>query len=87
MIPARELLADMLLEANQNEEALAAYEADLLKQPNRFNGIYGAARAAQKLNNTAKANHYYKLLTTVASSNDANRRELAIARSSLSATQ
>lgn len=87
VIPARELLADMLLEANQNEEALAAYEADLLKQPNRFNGIYGAARAAQKLNNTAKANHYYKLLTTVASSNDANRRELAIARSSLSATQ
>ena len=47
-LPARELLGDMLLEMGQPAEALAAYEASLREAPNRFNSLYGAARAAER---------------------------------------
>jgi tetratricopeptide (TPR) repeat protein len=46
-IPAREMLADLLLEMNRPEQGLAEYQADLKLNPNRFNGLYGAARAAE----------------------------------------
>ena len=46
-LPARELLGDMLLEIGRPAEALAAYEASLREAPNRFNSLYGAARAAE----------------------------------------
>lgn len=83
VIPARELLADMLLQSNKAKEALLAYEDDLLKQPNRFNGLYGAAKASEMSNNTSKAKHYYKLLTDVASVTETTRPELVTARSFL----
>ena len=46
-IPAREMLANMLLELNRPQEALAEYEQSMKVDPNRFNGLYGAARAAE----------------------------------------
>src|SRR5437899_5565423 len=46
-IPAREMLADMLLDMKRPEQALTEYEADLKFNPNRFDGLYGAARAAE----------------------------------------
>jgi hypothetical protein len=58
IIPARELLGDMLLEMNKNQEALAAYELDLEKHPKRFNGLYGAIVAAERLNQGEKAKRY-----------------------------
>ena len=54
-LPARELLGDMLLEMGQPAEALAAYEASLREAPNRFNSLYGAARAAERSQNTDRA--------------------------------
>ena len=42
VLPARELLGDMLIESQQNEKALQAYEEVLKKSPNRFNSLYGA---------------------------------------------
>jgi len=45
-IPARELLGEMLLEMNKPSLALEAFELDLKKNPNRRNGLYGAAIAA-----------------------------------------
>ena len=48
ILPARELLGDLLLEIHQPQQALAEYEASLRVAPNRFNAIYGAAQAASK---------------------------------------
>ena len=46
-MPAREMLADMLLEMKRPEQALAEYKGDLKFNPKRFNGLYGAAQAAE----------------------------------------
>jgi cytochrome c-type biogenesis protein CcmH/NrfG len=45
---ARELLGDMYFEAGDFSRALKAYEADLERHPNRFNGLYGAGLALKK---------------------------------------
>ncbi len=64
VIPARELLGDMLMAMNKHTDALVAYEGVLKKAPNRFNSLYGAALAAEKLNLTEKAKaHYTQLLS------------------------
>jgi tetratricopeptide (TPR) repeat protein len=61
-IPAREMLADMLLELRQPEKALAEYENSMKIDPNRFNGLAGAAQAAEVAHQAAKANTYYSQL-------------------------
>ena len=76
IIPARELLGDMYLEMGEPAKALAAYEADLEMHPNRFNGIYGAGLAEEKLGNTKKATLYYKQLIAITNSSDSNRPQL-----------
>jgi len=55
ILPARELLGDMLLEAGQPAAALAEYEASFVRDPNRFRGLYGAARAANAAGDRDKA--------------------------------
>ncbi len=80
VIPARELLGDMLLEMNKPGKALQAYAANLQNRPNRFNGLYSAGVASEKINNVEKAKYYYHQLTTIASSINANRLELKKAR-------
>ncbi|MCW3089339.1 MAG: hypothetical protein JWP81_408 [Ferruginibacter sp.] len=80
VLPAKELLADMLLQLNKPAEALEAYEADLKKHPNRFNGLYGAALASERINNIEKARYYYRQLATIANSPNVNRSELAAAK-------
>lgn len=76
VIPARELLGDMLLQMNKPDMALAAYEANLKKHPNRFNGLYGAAIAAQRSNNLQKANTYFNQLSGIANSANSKRPEM-----------
>jgi tetratricopeptide (TPR) repeat protein len=61
-IPAREMLADMLLELGQPQAALVEYKQDLKLSPNRFNGLYNAGRAAEALGDEAQANGYYTTL-------------------------
>jgi hypothetical protein len=61
-IPAREMLADMLLELSQPERALAEYEKSMQTDPNRFHGLAGAAGAAKLAHQPAKANAYYAQL-------------------------
>jgi tetratricopeptide (TPR) repeat protein len=58
-IPAREMLAEMLLDMKQPERALAEYEKSMKIDPNRFNGLAGAAQAAALAHQAAKANTYY----------------------------
>ncbi len=62
VLPARELLGEMLLLLNKPGEALAAYEASLKISSNRFNSLYGAAQAAERANNSEKAKSYYSQL-------------------------
>jgi Tfp pilus assembly protein PilF len=53
------MLADMLLELNQPETALVEYEKSMKIDPNRFNGLAGAAHAAEVAHQPAKATTYY----------------------------
>ncbi len=85
ILPARELLADLLLELNQPEQALTEYEASLRAVPNRFNGLYGAAQAAQQVGNTEKAKWYYTELLRVCDQADSLRPELEHAKQFLAA--
>ncbi len=66
MLPARELLADMLLAAGKPEEALSEYEKSQLREPNRYRGLYGAGQAAAQANNRDKARYYFSRLLEMA---------------------
>ncbi|HEX3340418.1 MAG TPA: hypothetical protein VHT68_14740 [Pseudolabrys sp.] len=81
--PARELYGAMLLESGHPEEALAAFEATLKKEPNRLGAYVGAAKAAEKAGDKAKAREYSKKIVSVASDADKARAEVAGARSFL----
>src|SRR5438477_9441541 len=59
VLPAREMLGDLLLELNRSDKALEAYERSLKDSPNRLNGLSGAARAAELTGNRAKAHDYH----------------------------
>jgi tetratricopeptide (TPR) repeat protein len=61
-IPAREMLADMLLELKRPQEALVEYRKALVLSPNRFNGLFNAGRAAEAAGDNAQAQAYYATL-------------------------
>jgi len=79
--PARELLGEMLLEAGNAKDALTAFEATMQKEPNRFRGAFGAARAAEAVGNRAAAAKYYRQVVAIAKGSDNQRPELKRARS------
>jgi tetratricopeptide (TPR) repeat protein len=79
LAPARELYGDMLLERGNAKEALAAYQATMAKEPNRFNGFVGAAKAAVALGDKATARADYEKLIAMADGNS-DRPALAAAR-------
>ena len=83
IVPAYELLGDMLLELDQPVEALAAFEASLQDDPNRFRSLYGAANAAELGGDTEKAQAYYAALTALGENADGDRVELVAARTFL----
>jgi tetratricopeptide (TPR) repeat protein len=59
VLPARELLGDMLLDSGRPAEALVEYEASLREAPGRFNSLYGAARAAELAKKPERARELY----------------------------
>ena len=80
-IPAREMLADMLLELNQPDRALSEYEQSMKTDPGRFNALAGAARAAELAHQPAKANSYYaQLLKNCDDGRHSDRPELRSAK-------
>jgi tetratricopeptide (TPR) repeat protein len=79
-IPAREMLADMLLEMNRPADALAEYQADLKTNPNRFDSLYGAARAAQQGGQSGKASDYFAQLVKNCEASNSERPELTEAK-------
>jgi tetratricopeptide (TPR) repeat protein len=78
-VPARELLADMLLELKRPAEALKEYEASQLREPKRFRGLYGAGLAASQAGDNAKAKQHFGRLVEMTSQGEA-RPETAAAR-------
>jgi len=78
--PARELYGAMLLERGMAKEALAAYEATLKKEPHRLGATLGAAKAAERAGDLAKARQYYAAAVALAEDADPVRPEIAAAR-------
>jgi tetratricopeptide (TPR) repeat protein len=76
ILPAREMLGDMLLELKQPAEALVAFESTLRTAPNRYNSLSGAARAAKRAGDDAKAKTYYAKLLSMCEHADGDRPEL-----------
>ena len=64
-IPAREMLADMLLELKLPQQALAEYKKALTLSPNRFNGLFNAGLAAEAADDKAQAQSYYATLMEI----------------------
>lgn len=80
IVPSRELLGEMLIALNQPAQALTEFERSLKRDPNRFRGIYGAARAAEASGNRKAAKDYYAKLQALTADRDTERPELAQAK-------
>jgi tetratricopeptide (TPR) repeat protein len=83
ILPARELLGDLLLELNRPAEALTQYETAIAKEPNRFRGVFGAARAAELAGDREKARKHYSHLIHQVGDGAADRPELRQAKAFL----
>ena len=80
IVPARELLGEMLLDVQLPPEALSEFEAALEDTPNRFRSLYGAARAAKLLGDVERARMYFSRLVDVSRQGDGERAELREAK-------
>jgi tetratricopeptide (TPR) repeat protein len=83
LYPMRELLGELLLHQGQAAAALREFEASLKENPNRYRGLYGAARAAELSGDRQKAVGYYEKLVALAVKADTARPEIARARTFL----
>jgi tetratricopeptide (TPR) repeat protein len=79
-IPTREMIAEILLLAKRPAQSLAEYRTDLKMNPNRFNGLYGAARAAEDAGEQNIAGEYYAQLVKVCQGSNSSRVELGRAK-------
>jgi tetratricopeptide (TPR) repeat protein len=70
LLPARELLGDMLMDLKRPAEALKEYEASQQREPNRYRGMYGAGQAAAQSGDSDKARQYFSKLIELAGSGD-----------------
>lgn len=80
LLPASELLGDMLMELGEPGEALNYYEQALVRSPGRFNSLFGAAKAAELVGEHQKAKNYYQTLLTQSQKSEGNhnRKEEAL---------
>jgi len=82
--PAREMLAQLLALENRPQESLTEYEAVLKTAPNRFNALYGAARAAESSGKETVAKQYIQKLSEISPGNERPKMPAKIASSSTS---
>lgn len=80
LIPAREFLAGAMLNINKPSDALLVYEENIKVNPNRFNGIYGAAIAAKDAGDETKATMYFEMLLKLVETVHTDRPEIDEAR-------
>jgi tetratricopeptide (TPR) repeat protein len=84
ILPAREQLGELLLEAGQPADALIAYEASLQRAPRRLVSLYGAAHSAKLTGNAEKAKRYFAELAEMTKASDGTRAEIKEARREVS---
>ena len=83
IIPVREQLGDMLMAMKQPRQALAEYERAIVKEPNRFRSLYGAARAAEAIKESGTAQKYYRQLLASANNPQGDHAETQHAKAFL----
>jgi hypothetical protein len=84
IVPARELLGEMLLQSGKPKEAVMAFESSLASHNNRFNSLYGAAIAAMQSDQPQKMISFLKQIFSFADPNNIEREELQKAKNLLS---
>jgi tetratricopeptide (TPR) repeat protein len=82
LLPAREMLGEMLMELKRPAEAVKEYEQSQKREPGRFRGLYGAALAAEMAGDSKSARQYYGRLVQIAGKGEP-RAELTLARAYL----
>jgi hypothetical protein len=81
LAPAREQLGELLLALNRPSESHQEFQSTLVKEPNRFRSLYGAAEAAKLAGDSETEQIYFrKLLEVAAGTDQPGRQELAEAR-------
>jgi tetratricopeptide (TPR) repeat protein len=78
--PIRELLGELLLEADEPAQALREFEASLRNSPNRYRSFAGAAKAAERVGDRSQAKSYYEKLLILAAGADGGRPDLIAAK-------
>jgi Tfp pilus assembly protein PilF len=87
IVPARELYGAMLLERGLARPALTAFEATLKKEPHRLGATIGAAQAAEKAGDTAKAQQHHAAVVALTENADPVRPEIAASRAFVTKTR
>ncbi len=85
LLPAREILADLLLENGAAADAVKQYEIVLKTAPRRFNAVAGAARAASRMGDKPKARALAAQLLEIAKDAESTRPEIEWARAYIDA--
>lgn len=83
IVPAIELLGDMLRDAGQYDEALAAYERALVRNPRRYNSVYGAGVAAMEIGDNASAKKHLSALVEMTKDSRGTRASIKDAKARL----
>ncbi len=81
IVPARDLLGQMLLDLDRPAEALAEFDRVRAAEPNRFGAIYGAARSAEAAGQSRRAQDLYAELVELAP--ESTRPEVRHAREAI----
>jgi tetratricopeptide (TPR) repeat protein len=76
LVPTREQLGNLMLEMNRPRDAVREFEAELKIYPGRYQGLYGAARAAEQAGEKEIAGRYYAKLAGQTAKADGSREEL-----------
>jgi len=83
ILPARQMLADMLLETGDPARASVEYDASLRTAPGRYASLLGAAKAAETSGDAVRARAYYARLVAQCGRADTTRTELGKARAAV----
>ncbi|MEX2221277.1 MAG: hypothetical protein WEG40_05705 [Candidatus Rokuibacteriota bacterium] len=80
LVPAREVLAMVLLKEGKPADALRGFETVLTKEPNRYRATIGAMHAAERVGDAKKASAFAQRVIELTSAADTARPEIAQAR-------
>ncbi len=80
IVPAREVLATVLLKTGKSGDALREFEMVLVKEPNRYRAFAGALQAAEGAGDKQKAAVFATRVVEQTAAADSARPEVAQAR-------